>query len=163
MNPILAVSAFNSRAGSGLDLLRSPALLLARAYVAWQFLKAGWLKLADWETTRFLFEEEYHVPLLSPELAAIAGTFGELVFPLLLIAGLWSRLAALGLAAVNIMAVVAYQHVLLGEGFEAAVGQHVLWGVLLAGIALFGPGRIALDHWLESLRTTRLSPSTRTA
>ena len=42
-----------------LDPLRTPLLLLARLWVAWQFLKSGWLKLSSWETTLFLFEEEY--------------------------------------------------------------------------------------------------------
>jgi len=120
-------------------------LLVTRVYVSWQFLKAGWLKLADWETTRFLFEEEYHTPLLPPVVAAIAGTAGELVFPVLLILGLLGRYAAAGLFAVNIVAVVSYSHVLLTEGFEAALGQHYLWGFMLLVLVVFGPGRWALD------------------
>jgi len=123
-----------------------PLLLLAtRVYVSWQFLKSGWLKLADWETTRFLFEEEYHTPFLPPVVAAIAGTAGELVFPVLLILGLLGRYAAAGLFAVNIVAVVSYSHVLLTEGFEAALGQHYLWGFMLLVLVVFGPGRWALD------------------
>jgi putative oxidoreductase len=123
-----------------------PLLLLAtRVFVAWQFLKSGWLKLADWETTRFLFEEEYHTPLLSPAVAAVAGTAGELVFPVLLVAGLLGRYAAAGLFAVNVVAVVSYSHVLFGEGFEAALGQHYLWGFMLLVLVVFGPGRWALD------------------
>ena len=57
------------------------ALLLGRLYVAWVFFKAGLTKIDDWGTTLFLFEEEYSVPLLSPEFAAFLATFGELVFP----------------------------------------------------------------------------------
>jgi putative oxidoreductase len=120
-------------------------LLVTRVYVSWQFLKSGWLKLADWETTRFLFEEEYHTPFLPPVVAAIAGTAGELVFPVLLILGLLGRYAAVGLFAVNIVAVVSYSHVLLTEGFEAALGQHYLWGFMLLVLVVFGPGRWALD------------------
>lgn len=125
--------------------LESLLLLATRVYVAWQFLKSGWLKIGDWETTRFLFEEEYHTPLLSPLLAAVAGTFGELVFPALLIVGLLSRYAAAGLFVVNVMAVVSYSHVLLSEGFEAALGQHYLWGFMLLVSMVMGPGRWALD------------------
>jgi putative oxidoreductase len=120
-------------------------LLATRIYVSWQFLKSGWLKLSDWETTRFLFEEEYHTPLLPPVVAAVAGTAGEIVFPVLLILGLLGRYAAAGLFAVNVVAVVSYSHVLLGEGFEAALGQHYLWGFMLLVLAVFGPGRLALD------------------
>jgi putative oxidoreductase len=120
-------------------------LFVTRVYVSWQFLKSGWLKLADWETTRFLFEEEYHTPLLPPVVAAIAGTAGEIVFPVLLILGLLGRYAAAGLFAVNVVAVVSYSHVLLTEGFEAALGQHYLWGFMLLVLVVFGPGRWALD------------------
>lgn len=123
-------------------------LLATRVYVSWQFLKSGWLKIGDWETTRFLFAEEYHTPLLPPLVAAIAGTAGELVFPVLLIVGLLSRYAAAGLFAVNVMAVVSYSHVLLTEGFEAALGQHYLWGFMLLVVIVTGPGRWALDAML---------------
>ena len=123
-------------------------LLGTRLYVAWQFLKSGWLKVSDWETTLFLFKDEYHTPLLPPVAAAVAGTFGELVFPLLLILGLLTRYAAAGLFAVNVVAVVSYAHVLYSEGFEAAIGQHYLWGFMLVVLAIYGPGAWSADRWL---------------
>jgi putative oxidoreductase len=133
----------------GLAALQGPALLAARLYVGWQFWKAGVLKYQSWDTTLDLFREEYQVPLLSPETAALLGTAGELVFPALLFAGLGSRLAALGLSAVNVMAVIAYAHVLFTPGFEAAVAQHVLWGVLLGVVVLWGGGRFSADALLR--------------
>ncbi len=129
--------------------LQSALLFATRIYVSWQFLKSGWLKLADWETTRFLFEEEYRTPVLSPAVAAVAGTFGETFFPVLLIAGLLGRYSAAGLFAVNVMAVVSYAHVLLSEGFEAALGQHYLWGFMLLVLIVFGPGRWSADALLR--------------
>jgi putative oxidoreductase len=134
-----------------LAALADPFLLLTRLYVSWQFLKSGWLKIRDWENTVFLFTDEYKVPLLSPTIAAALGTVGELVFPLLLIVGFYGRLSALGLQAVNVMAVVAYAHVLLADGFEAALGQHYLWGLMLLTLAIFGPGKWSLD-WLKRRR-----------
>ena len=125
-------------------------LLGTRLYVAWQFLKSGWLKVTDWETTLFLFKDEYHTPLLPPVAAAMAGTSGELVFPLLLILGLLTRYAATGLFAVNVVAVVSYAHVLYSEGFEAAIGQHYLWGFMLLVVAICGPGTWSADRWLAS-------------
>lgn len=125
--------------------LAAPLLLGTRLYVSWQFLVSGWLKLQDWDNTLFLFREEYATPLLPPELAALAGTFGELAFPVLLIVGLLSRYAAAGLFAVNLVAVASYAHVLLADGFEAALGQHVLWGFMLLVLIVCGPGRVALD------------------
>jgi putative oxidoreductase len=132
-----------------LSALASPFALLTRLYVSWQFLKSGWLKVTSWETTLGLFRDEYHVPLLPPALAAVVGTFGELFFPALLIVGLFGRLSALGLFAVNAMAVISYRHVLLTEGFEAAVGQHVLWGFMLLTLAIYGPGKWSLDQALR--------------
>jgi putative oxidoreductase len=128
-----------------LEPLGALLLLGTRLWVSWQFLKAGWLKLTTWDVTLELFRSEYQVPLLPPEAAAVAGTFGELVFPLLLIPGLLTRGAALGLSAVNLLAVVSYWHVLGGEGFEAALAQHVLWGYMLAVILLFGGGPLSID------------------
>ncbi|MEQ1803510.1 MAG: DoxX family protein [Gammaproteobacteria bacterium] len=130
-----------------LDALQPLVALGARCWVSWQFFKSGLLKISDWESTLYLFQEEYRTPLLTPAVAAVAGTFGELFFPILLVAGLFGRFAAVGLLAVNILAVVSYAHVLLTPGFEAAVGQHYLWGALLLMLAVYGPGRLSLDHW----------------
>ncbi len=124
-----------------------PLLLLAtRWYVSWQFLKSGWLKVTSWQTTLDLFREEYHVPLLPPHAAAVTGAFGELFFPTLLVLGLGGRIGPLGLSAVNIMAVISYRQVLLAEGFEAALAQHVLWGFMLLMLVVFGNGPLAMDR-----------------
>jgi putative oxidoreductase len=131
-----------------LDSLQSPVALLTRVFVSWQFFKSGLVKIEDWSGTLFLFQEEYRTPLLSPAVAAAAGTAGELLFPVLLTLGLFGRLGALGLFAVNVMAVVAYAHVLLSSGFEAALGQHLLWGFMLLALAVFGNGRWTLDALL---------------
>jgi putative oxidoreductase len=155
MNKLLDLVNWHAAFGRGLDHLRSLFLLALRLYVSWQFLKSGWLKLSSWEGTIDLFTHEYRVPLLPPTLAAIAGTAGEIIFPVLLIVGLFSRVGAIGGFAVNAMAVIAYSHVLLSEGFEAALAQHVLWGLMFAVLALFGGGSISLDSWLERRSAAR--------
>ena len=71
---------------SVLDRLADPFAFATRVYVGWQFFKSGLLKIGSWETTLGLFQDEYHVPLLPPALAAVAGTAGELFFPVLLVA-----------------------------------------------------------------------------
>jgi putative oxidoreductase len=131
-----------------LSALQSLFLLATRWYVSWQFLKSGWLKVSSWDSTLDLFRNEYHVPLLPPDIAAVVGASGELFFPALLILGLGGRIGALGLFAVNLMAVISYAHVLLAEGFEAALAQHVLWGFMLVLLAVFGNGAFALDRIL---------------
>ena len=128
-----------------LDRAQPLAALAARAYVAYVFFVSGLTKLRDWETTVFLFTEEYHVPLLSPTAAAISGTAGELVLPVLLLIGLAGRFAALGLSVVNVVAVIS-----LAEIAPAALQQHITWGVLLAALALHGVGRWSVDAaWLR--------------
>lgn len=104
---------------------------------------AGLTKLRDWETTLFLFTEEYKVPVLPPAVAAVMGTGGELVLPVLLALGLGGRFAALGLSVVNAVAVIS-----LSEIAPAALQQHILWGSLLAGVAIYGPGPWSVDRFL---------------
>lgn len=145
----MSLDRLNQHAAAAMAPVQPLLLAALRIYASWQFLKSGWLKLQDWETTRFLFEEEYRVPLLSPGIAAVLGTAGELVFPVLLIVGLMSRFAALGLSAVNVVAVVGYAHVLMSDGFEAALGQHYLWGLMLLTVLVFGPGRLSVDGLAE--------------
>lgn len=158
MNKFLDLINLHTAVGGGLDRLRSVLLLGTRLWVSWQFLVSGWLKISAWDSTLELFRSEYHVPLLPPALAAVAGTFGELAFPLLLIAGLFTRVAALGLFAVNAMALISYWHVLGGEGFEAARGQHYLWGYMILVIAACGAGFFSLDTAMERRSSARCRP-----
>jgi len=116
------------------------ALLAARLYLFEVFFKSGLTKVRDWEATLFLFTDEYHVPLLPPELAAWMGTGGELVFSCMLAVGLLTRPAAAGLFVVNAMAVISYPDLA-----PAALKGHYIWGVLAAALALFGAGRLSMD------------------
>lgn len=127
---------------------QSLALLFARLYVAHAFFLSGLTKIRDWGTTLALFRDEYHVPLLPPELAAYLGTGGELVLPVLLALGLGGRFAALGLTVVNVMAVLS-----LEEIAPAALAGHQLWGALLLAVALWGAGRWSVDALLARRKT----------
>jgi putative oxidoreductase len=131
------------RAVGWLESLQPLALLLARLYVAHAFFLSGLTKIRDWDTTLALFADEYHVPLLPPEVAAVAGTTGELVLPVLLALGLAGRFSAMGLFVLNIVAVLSLQEIA-----DAALQQHVFWGSLLAGLVLWGPGRWSLDRFV---------------
>lgn len=131
-----SVSAFNA--------LQAFTLLGARLYVAWVFFAAGLTKLNDWETTLFLFEEEYSVPLISFELAAYLGTAGEIILPLLLAIGLLTRFSAIGLSIVNIVAVYS-----LEEIAPAAFYLHVIWGILLLQLIIFSGNKISFDYLIK--------------
>jgi putative oxidoreductase len=120
----------------------TPAVdLLVRLWVAAVFFKSGLTKIQSWDTTILLFTNEYHVPLLSPQIAALLGTGAELTLPLLLAFGLGGRLAAAALFVFNIVAVISYPEL---EG--AALDQHYVWGILLLVTIFHGPGALSLDR-----------------
>lgn len=116
-------------------------LLIARAYLFYVFFRSGMTKLHDWDTTVLLFAEEYKVPLLPPMLAAALGTFGELVFPSLMLIGILPRLAAAGLFCVNLVAALSYWASLS----PSAIEFHFVWGLLIAVVAAGGPGWLAVQ------------------
>ena len=123
--------------------------LAIRIFVGLQFFKAGLTKINDWSVTLALFRDEYTVPLLSPELAALMGAAGELTLPLLLFVGGLTRPAALGLFFVNLMAVISYPQ-LFKFDCPAAINDHFYWGALLLVLLAYGPGKASLDAWLAS-------------
>lgn len=131
----------------GIAALQPAGTLAARLYIAQVFWLAGLTKIRDWETTLLLFTEEYRVPLLPPAWAAVSGTAGELLLPVLLVLGLGGRLAALGLSVVNAVAAIS-----LPDIAPAAWQQHLTWGALLAALVLSGPGRWSVDRLWASMR-----------
>ena len=148
MNGLLRLHGLSTRFDGVLQLAGGSLISLAlRLFVGWQFFKAGMVKLGDWNGTLSLFREEYTVPVLPPELAAVMGAGGELVFPVLLFLGLFSRPAALGLFFVNAMAVISYPQLWKFE-CPAAINDHMYWGLLLLVLIAFGPGKLSMDYWI---------------
>ncbi len=139
------------RTQNRLRLLLPLADLLMRLYIGKLFFWSGLTKLRDWEMTVSLFTDEYHVPLLSPEVAAYAATGAELVLPVLLVLGLFKQLAALGLLAVNIVAVVAYYSVL--QDIPAALQDHIEWGLMLMLLACSPANLFQVDHYWGRRKT----------
>lgn len=132
----------------GLDLLAPLFDLAVRLWVAWAFFKSGLTKIQSWDTTLMLFEYEYSVPLLSPQLAAWTGTAAELTLPVLVALGIASRASALALFAFNAVAVYSYSSFLLGPEGAAGLQQHILWGTMLLITVFHGPGKLSVDHLL---------------
>jgi putative oxidoreductase len=114
---------------------------IIRLWVANVFLRSGLTKIDNWDSTLYLFSNEYHVPILSPELAAYAGTFTELFFPVLLALGLGTRFTALVLFVFNIVAVISYPAL-----EEVGIKDHQYWGLLLLVPLLHGAGKLSLDY-----------------
>jgi putative oxidoreductase len=135
----------------GLESYVAPLLDLAlRVVVGAAFFQSGLVKVQSWDSTLALFENEYQVPVLPPELAAYLGTFAELALPVFLVAGLCGRGAAAALFVFNIVAVVSYPDL-----SEAGLLQHQFWGWLLLVTLLHGPGKLSIDHFI---RRRYLSP-----
>ncbi|MDE1990339.1 MAG: DoxX family protein [Betaproteobacteria bacterium] len=115
-----------------------------RIYLASVFFKSGLTKIANWDSTLYLFEEVYHVPLLSPDTAAWLAASAELGLSVLLALGLFGRFAAAGLFILNGVAVISF-----AELSEAGLNQHLSWGLLLAVLLILSRGKWSADYWME--------------
>jgi putative oxidoreductase len=118
--------------------------LLLRCWVAYAFWVSGLTKIQSWNSTLYLFKNEYSVPLLPPELAATLGTAVELCGPVLLGLGLFGRGSAAILFLFNIVAVISYPD--LGA---AGIEQHKVWGIMLLVSLLHGPGKWSVDAFIK--------------
>ena len=116
-----------------------------RLFLANVFFKSGLTKIQTWDSTLYLFREEYKVTLLPPDFAAWLATGAELGLPVLLVLGLFGRFAAMGLFILNAVAAYSYYEQLS----EAGLNQHLYWGMLLAMLLLHGLGKWSADEWLE--------------
>ncbi len=134
---------FNALADLGARCLPEALLLLvARFGIAGVFLLSGRTKVEGWltitDSTYSLFETEYHLPLLSPHFAAHAATYAEHLLPILLVLGLFTRCAALGLLG---MAMVIQVFV-----YPDAWSTHLSWAAILLLLIAKGGGLVSLDR-----------------
>lgn len=121
--------------------------LLGRFSIALVFWNSGRTKVDGWnifsvnDKTLFLFQEEYKVPLLPAELAALLAQISEHIFPILLIVGLASRFAALALLGMTLVIEIFV--------YPEAYVTHGLWASVLLMIMMYGPGKISLDYLIS--------------
>jgi len=116
--------------------------LLFRLAIAGVFLRAGLQKLESWESTVELFRNEYKVPVLPPDLAALMGTATEIICPTLLVLGLATRVATLPL-----LGMIATIQLFV---YPQAWHEHLVWTSILLVVLTRGGGPIALDHLVAS-------------
>ena len=111
-----------------------------RLAVATVFWNSGTTKLANWDTALALFNDEYKVPLLPPEVAAYLAATIELTTPVLLVLGLMTRpAAAVLLGMVTFIEIFVY---------PLAWPTHLQWAAMLLVLLCRGPGKCSLDHLL---------------
>lgn len=137
------------RSGSIFGLLdkipQSIVSLAARIFPSAVFWMSGRTKVEGFDVTDnavALFREEYALPLLDPLVAARLAAFSEHFFPVLLVIGLASRLAALALLGMT--AVIEYV-------YPDAWPTHGTWATCFLVVIARGPGVFSVDHLLGKL------------
>ncbi|MDH3209534.1 MAG: DoxX family protein [Burkholderiaceae bacterium] len=103
----------------------------------------GWPRLSD--SVVALFEDEYKVPLIAPELAAPMAAVAEHVFPILILIGLATRFSALALLGMTMVIQVFV--------YPGAYATHGTWAAVLLYLMVSGPGVLSVDHWLARRAT----------
>lgn len=126
-------------------------LLFMRVILAGIFWRSGqtktegsWLTISD--NTYALFETEYAGVPLPPHLAANLASLAEHVLPVLLVAGLMTRLSALGLLGMTlVIQIFVYP--------DAWWTEHSLWSAMALALIVRGGGLLSLDTVLVRMRT----------
>ncbi|SNT68729.1 DoxX family protein [Paracoccus seriniphilus] len=117
--------------------------LAARIFPAAVFWTSGQTKLDGLtlkSSTFYLFEHEYGLPLIPPEIAARLATTAEHVFPVLLVLGLFTRLSALALLGMTAVIQIFV--------YPSAWQTHGLWAACFLVLLSRGPGAWSLDRIL---------------
>lgn len=139
-----------------LRLLTKAATALAppfmRIALALPFFRSGLTRWDGWfhvsDATKFLFSDlfkmhifggEYPIPF--PALTATLTAVGEITLPILLVLGLGTRFAAVGL-----LAMTAVIQLVQPDGWQ---NFHLYWAALALGIVAVGPGYLSVDRWLR--------------
>lgn len=128
----------------------APVALLLRVFPALVFWQSGRTKVEGVsikDSTWFLFEHEYALPLIPPEMAAVIATVAEHLLPVLLVLGLCTRLSALGLLGMTAVIQIFV--------YPDAWMTHGLWAAMLLAVVARGAGRWSLDHLIGLERGAR--------
>jgi len=111
-----------------------------RLGVAWIFWSSAQVKLINWQRTIELFAEEYRVPLLPPEIAAAMALSIEIACPILLVLGLFTRLAVLVLLGMTAVIQIFV--------YPEAWPTHLQWAAMMLVLLCRGAGAFSLDRLL---------------
>ena len=111
-------------------------LRLAIATVFWNSAQAH---MANWDTTFYLFENDYALPFLPPHLAAYMAVTIEVTTPILLVLGLLTRPASAVLLGMTLVIEVFV--------YPQAWPTHIQWAAMLLVLLARGPGKLSID-WL---------------
>lgn len=115
--------------------------LMARFSLAVIFWRSGQAKIANWDLTLQLFANEYKVPILPPEIAAPMAAAVELSTPILLVLGLFTRIATLPMIGMTLVIQIFV--------YPMSWADHLVWMTMLLLLLSRGPGVISLDHLVK--------------
>ncbi len=119
--------------------------LAARLFISATFFLSGRTKVDGFlslkDSTFFLFEHEYDVPLIPSEFAAHIATYAEHLFPIFLLVGFASRLSAAALLGMTLVIAVFV--------YPGAWAVHLLWASALVFIIFRGPGALSVDYLIR--------------
>ena len=118
--------------------------LIARAATFSVFFRSGTQKLSDWSATLMLFQNEYHVPILPPNLAAYLAASLELGGSTLVLVGLFTRASVTALLGMTTVIEIFV--------YPMAWPDHIQWLAFMFILFARGPGRISLDALLFGRR-----------
>lgn len=147
--PVAAARAIYGEAAKAAGKLDWLALLGARLLVARVFLLSGltkWNGLTIRDDTFYLFADEYFARYALPtpliNTFAVLASVAEIALPALLIVGLFTRAAALGLLLMTVV-------IQLFVYPDAWWNVHAWWTAVLLLILVSGPGAASLDRRLK--------------
>lgn len=136
-------------AGPRLTAILEPVFnLVARIWMGKIFLDSGLARVANWDKQPFLFQEEYKLGLLPPKVWAIVTTGAELILPVLLFVGIFTRVPALGL-----LIMTAFIHFVVGYANDDYLAPyHYVWMLVFGYLFIRGGGPLSLDGLIRSQR-----------
>jgi putative oxidoreductase len=123
--------------------------LFARFVVGWVFMWTGWSKLTNLDRITEAFVS-WGIPfpnIMTPLVSAV-----EFVGGLLLLLGLFTRIAAVPLVIVMIVAIVSAKWVQVGSLETLAGFEETAYMALFGWLAVAGPGPVSLDRMLQNWR-----------
>lgn len=138
---------------AGIALIAAPPVL--RIALALPFLRSG---LTRWDGfpslsigTLYLFENQFKLHILggvydfpAPEAVALVTAIAEILFPILLLLGLATRLSAMALLAMTGVIQLVFP--------EAWANYHLNWAAMAMAILALGPGELSLDNRIAGWR-----------
>ncbi|MCA1410868.1 DoxX family protein [Bradyrhizobium sp. NBAIM20] len=154
-----SLGAIVDRANHLVQALAMPSLvqLVLRLALAVPFWRSGLLKWSGFlelnDTAVTLFSDEfmlhlpggpYHFP--APTVMAFLSGSGEIMFPILLVLGLGTRFAALGLLFMTVIVELT-----VPDGWPI----HLAWAAMALALMAYGPGHISLDHLVCRARSAK--------